>query len=52
MSMGAVKVRTKISIHALREESDRADRSDCRVCGISIHALREESDTANNGAVP
>ena len=33
-----------ISIHALREESDRhpADADACRI--ISIHALREESD--------
>ena len=33
-----------ISIHALREESDRQMRKSSTSCGISIHALREESD--------
>ena len=36
---------TKISIHALREESDYYRRSRLAVsASISIHALREESD--------
>ena len=35
----------KISIHALREEGDRADFTDPEnTCQISIHALREEGD--------
>ena len=34
----------RISIHALREESDAVDESDYDEQGISIHALREESD--------
>ena len=36
----------EISIHALREESDRLRRARYRRHGISIHALREESDPA------
>ena len=35
-----------ISIHALREESDRVRRECNRILKISIHALREESDRA------
>ena len=36
--------RCAISIHALREESDRSRRiADCAPFAISIHALREES---------
>ena len=34
----------KISIHALREESDPGDHTDRSGNAISIHALREESD--------
>ena len=34
----------RISIHALREESDDTIFSKCFNYGISIHALREESD--------
>ncbi len=34
-----------ISIHALREESDRAISLDMYRLFISIHALREESDS-------
>ena len=33
-----------ISIHALREKSDRVAVAEWLDCGISIHALREESD--------
>ena len=33
-----------ISIHALHEESDQADRIDSIPTPISIHALHEESD--------
>ena len=33
-----------ISIHALREEGDRASVGGFFVCLISIHALREEGD--------
>ena len=37
----------RISIHALRKESDRAPRFGGAVsAGISIHALRKESDHA------
>ena len=36
-----------ISIHALREESDRSGRREGLVVVISIHALREESDKTN-----
>ena len=35
----------QISIHALREEGDRARSCACRCDTISIHALREEGDT-------
>ena len=35
---------TVISIHALREEGDRASSRTCRSSSISIHALREEGD--------
>ena len=35
---------SKISIHALREEGDRATTSPRSNHGISIHALREEGD--------
>ena len=35
---------SQISIHALREESDRASAGGFFVFLISIHALREESD--------
>ena len=38
-----------ISIHALREESDRQMRKSSTSCGISIHALREESDPQGMG---
>ena len=34
----------KISIHALREESDRWETGEKQPTLISIHALREESD--------
>ncbi len=34
----------KISIHALREESDIPKQIERRGAQISIHALREESD--------
>ena len=34
----------KISIHALREESDKFGLKASRTQDISIHALREESD--------
>ena len=37
---------SKISIHALREEGDRATTSPRSNHGISIHALREEGDGA------
>ena len=33
-----------ISIHALREESDKDTVDQMLMSGISIHALREESD--------
>ena len=37
---------TCISIHALREEGDAAQRSGLKgLLNISIHALREEGDT-------
>ena len=37
--------RSRISIHALRKESDRPPCGDCRTfLHISIHALRKESD--------
>ena len=40
-----VIVKAKISIHALREESDLSGRIDAQASDIiSIHALREESD--------
>ena len=43
----------RISIHALREESDLADSPVERVrVGISIHALREESDSDTSATVP
>ena len=38
------RVRTRISIHALRKESDISQASKLRTYGISIHALRKESD--------
>ena len=42
-----------ISIHALREESDTAYRSDLRdEIVISIHALREESDSTFEVGLP
>ena len=34
----------RISIHALHEESDKADNSSMTFNSISIHALHEESD--------
>ena len=34
----------KISIHALREESDQRAGAACMAALICIHALREESD--------
>ena len=34
----------EISIHALREEGDRAGKAPYPHCHISIHALREEGD--------
>ena len=38
-----------ISIHALREEGDQADRPEITThCAISIHALREEGDRKNH----
>ena len=37
--------RSRISIHALREESDQPDKKERLVTNISIHALREESDS-------
>ena len=40
---------SKISIHALREEGDRARSCACRCDTISIHALREEGDVAAVG---
>ena len=43
MSMG-VDYGLVISIHALREESDRSVSRSDRRDSISIHALREESD--------
>ena len=36
----------RISIHALRKESDLAETSKCSPFPISIHALRKESDQA------
>ena len=39
-----------ISIHALREESDRAEKHARLTMRISIHALREESDRAEKHA--
>ena len=39
-----------ISIHALREESDRLPRRLLRHQEISIHALREESDEGDAGS--
>ncbi len=41
----ATKPKFKISINALREESDVAKCVDGREMLISINALREESDT-------
>ena len=38
---------TNISIHALREESDRVTNIPAHVVYISIHALREESDSGH-----
>ena len=38
---------SKISIHALREEGDRATTSPRSNHGISIHALREEGDRSS-----
>ena len=40
----ADKARRLISIHALREEGDRADSRTAWLKTISIHALREEGD--------
>ena len=39
----------KISIHALREESDGTNYARYAQDNISIHALREESDTMDLG---
>ena len=39
-----VEQKRKISIHALREESDKVAKSKFGRFLISIHALREESD--------
>ena len=45
MRPGAFAAPFRISIHALREESDyMQNRKVARVHQISIHALREESD--------
>ena len=38
------RIRTLISIHALREEGDAVDARSVHPAGISIHALREEGD--------
>ena len=37
-----------ISIHALREEGDVAERCELRLRKISIHALREEGDACES----
>ncbi|EDT45699.1 hypothetical protein BIFDEN_01535 [Bifidobacterium dentium ATCC 27678] len=42
-------LRSEISIHALREESDKSVVVAACHVGISIHALREESDIAPCG---
>ena len=42
----------RISIHALREESDSLGASEFSGSFISIHALREESDDLPEGAAP
>ena len=42
----------RISIHALREESDRPPDVTAHVVYISIHALREESDDWLRGGRP
>ena len=39
----------RISIHALRKESDREGPSDALALAISIHALRKESDDLVGG---
>ncbi len=43
---------SKISIHALREEGDRATTSPRSNHGISIHALREEGDFKGRVSAP
>ena len=45
MTAGASTTTTWISIHALREEGDRAAPMGTRPPDISIHALREEGDS-------
>ena len=40
------KLGLSISIHALREESDKGEAHEIQRIQISIHALREESDAA------
>ena len=48
--MSAIVNGKRISIHALREESDFKIKAKYdRATGISIHALREESDPISNG---
>ena len=44
MLLHVLVVFVDISIHALREESDRQAMTDLLTPSISIHALREESD--------
>ena len=47
MAKGVVSF-LEISIHALREESDKASEPTSTHKPISIHALREESDSASD----
>ena len=44
--------RSRISIHALREEGDAAAVPAVAYSSISIHALREEGDTSSAGKSP
>ena len=41
----------EISIHALREEGDRAGHIAAHFGNISIHALREEGDSKNRDKI-
>ena len=46
-----ISLHKTISIHALREEGDRASRRAGACKRISIHALREEGDLGHRGRI-